>query len=139
MQQYQVPQFINVEDKIIGPFTIKQSLWVGAGGGLIFFAKVFFPALLFWPFAIIVGGLAIALSFLKINEQPFPIFLKNAFLYMVKPRFYIWRKEEPKRAGEKPTAAAKEPLVASLPKLTESKLSDLAWSLDVKTKIKDEG
>ena len=139
MQQYQVPQFINVQDKIIGPFTIKQALWVGAGGGLIILAKIFFPALLFWPFAIFIGGFALALAFLKINMQPFPIIVKNAIFFFLKPRFYIWKKEEARRTAATPEIPAKkETLVSSLPKLTESKLSDLAWSLDVKTRIKDE-
>ena len=36
MQQFVIPQFIDVEDKIIGPITVRQFIIMLAGGGLVF-------------------------------------------------------------------------------------------------------
>lgn len=132
MKQYQVPQFITVEDKVFGPLTIKQALYLGAGACLVGLAYAFLEKFLFIPITIVVGGLAASLAFLKVNDQPFPKILKNAFLYMLKPRLYIWKKDH-HREGRPENKMAPAITVKSVPKLSESKLSDLAWSLDIKT------
>lgn len=136
MRQYQVPQFITVEDKVFGPFTIKQFIYLAAGSVLIFGARILLAPLLFWPIAAVVGGLAASLAFLKINEQPFPIVVKNMIFYMLRPRLYIWRQESPQKAAKPEERTSQSPII-SIPKITSSKLSDLAWSLDVKLKVKE--
>lgn len=137
MQQFQVPQFITVEDKVIGPFTIKQFLYVAAGALLIIGMYLTLESFLFFPLAILIGSLASSLAFLKINEQPLPAVIKNALFYFLRPRLYIWKKEIPR--AEKPQEKAKkeEAVVSRIPTLSESKLSDLAWSLDIKERIKE--
>ena len=45
MAQYQVPQFIEIEDKIFGPLTLKQFIYLAGGGGL---CLVFFTLLPMW-------------------------------------------------------------------------------------------
>lgn len=137
MRQFQVPQFITVEDKVIGPFTIKQFLYIGSGGLLILGTRTFLQPFLFFPLAALIGALAASLAFLKINEQPFPMVLKNAIFYLLRPRLYIWKKEPPQRAPAKEAAPRKEEaLVKRIPTLSESRLSDLAWSLDIKEKLR---
>lgn len=82
------------------------------------------------PAAILSGSMA----FLKIGGLPFPAVLINGINFYMKPRLYIW-----KRAPTKKVAAPKlgEAGGAQLktPSLTESKLSDLSWSLDIKEKL----
>lgn len=139
MRQFQVPQFITVEDKVIGPFTIKQFLYVGSGGLLIVFAYLFLQPFLFWPLAVLIGAFAAALAFLKVNGRPFPIILKNAAFYLIKPRLFVWKQQPPEKTGAK--AEMKKPVetvVKKIPKLSESKLSDLAWSLDIKEKTREQ-
>ena len=137
MQQFQVPQFITIEDKVIGPFTIKQFLYLAAGGGLIAVTYYFFTSFIFVPVAIFAGALAGALAFLKINEQPFPLILKNALFYMARPRLFIWKQEaRDTRASARPEALAPtEAPISAIPKLSQSKLTDLAWSLDIKERV----
>ncbi len=133
MRQYQVPQFITVEDKVFGPFTIKQFVYLAAGGVLIFGARFLLAPFLFWPTAALVGGLAGSLAFLKINEQPFPLVFKNMIFYLLRPRLYIWKQEQLQKT-DKQELKVSGPSVISIPKITSSKLSDLAWSLDIKSK-----
>lgn len=140
MKQYQVPQFITIEDKVIGPLTLKQFAFLGAGGVLIFVLHSLLVPLLFYPVAGVVGGLAAALAFLKINQQPFPTFLRRAFLFFVRPRLYLWKKETlpPTGAATASDPTKKEVTVSAIPKMSASKLSDLAWSLDIQGRIKEQ-
>ena len=39
--RFHVPQFIEKESKIIGPLTLRQFLWLLAGGGLLLILKLF--------------------------------------------------------------------------------------------------
>lgn len=141
MQQFQVPQFINVEDRIIGPLTIKQFLYsLGAAGvGLVGWRFLFLP--LFILLALPIVLLLLAMAFGKIDERPFPVVFVNAINYIFKPRLYIWKKTRAEKktfsAGLPPGSpeAAEENPVLGLGKLSESKLSDLAWSLDIKERV----
>ncbi|MBI2053029.1 MAG: PrgI family protein [Candidatus Ryanbacteria bacterium] len=131
MQQFQVPQFIDVEDKVFGPLTIKQFIYLIGGAGsvmVLWFLPI--PGIIFWPLAIAFGGFFGALAFLKVNGQPFVVVLNNAVNHMLHTRFYVW-----KRAEKKETSSSAAAPVQYMPKLTQSKLKDLAWSLDINNKL----
>ncbi len=138
MQQFQVPQFITVEDRIIGPLTLKQFLYLlGASSvGLVgwFWLNIF----LFIFFALPIAGLFGAMAFAKINGQPLPTVITNAVNYFLQPRLYLWKSAPPPKPGQ--AASPPPPAAAPPPRttLTESKLADLAWSLDIKERISRE-
>lgn len=136
MRQYQVPQFITVEDKVIGPFTIKQFLYIGSGILLIVGARWLLAGFLFYPFALIVAAAAASLAFVKINELPLPIVARHAISYFIHPRLYIWKQESRKGAKMDETSSP-DKQIKTIPRMSESKLSDLAWSLDIKEKVKE--
>ncbi|OHA13670.1 MAG: hypothetical protein A2909_02045 [Candidatus Tagabacteria bacterium RIFCSPLOWO2_01_FULL_39_11] len=134
MAQFHVPQFIEVESKIFGPLTLKQFIYLAGGAAIIFLLHISLPLFLTVILAVPFGGFAVALAFLKINGRPFPKVLESAFYYYVRTRIYLWKKQKPKVPLKKEETPKGEPVY--MPKLTESKLKDLAWSLDVKEKIK---
>lgn len=135
MRQFSVPQFIEVEDKIFGPFTLKQFIYLLGGAASIFIIYVFFGMAGAIFLGLPVGALAAALAFYKVNNRPFISVLANAISFYAKSKLYIWQKREIKKpAIQKIPETKKEELV--IPKITEGKLKDLAWSLDVKEKIK---
>ncbi|HEY4527758.1 MAG TPA: PrgI family protein [Candidatus Paceibacterota bacterium] len=135
MRQFQVPQFIEVEDKIFGPLTLKQFLYVLGGGSVIFLLYVFLPFWLTFILGIPVGAFFLALAFYQVNGQPFIKFLENGLSHYSRARLYIWRRRERATPSveEVKTLGVKKPL--ALPKLTESKLKELAWSLDIQERI----
>ena len=137
MKQYQVPQFITIEDKVIGPFTLKQFGFLLAGGVLIVLLHIFLIPLLFYPIAAIIGGFAAALAFLKINQQPLPVVIQRAFLFFIRPRLYIWKKEVARPPTTAVPDAPREPGITAIPQISASKLSDLAWSLDIQGKPRE--
>ncbi|MBI2609785.1 PrgI family protein [Candidatus Giovannonibacteria bacterium] len=131
MRQFQVPQFIEVEDKIFGPLTLKQFLYVLGGGALIFLLWVFLPFWLAFILALPVGAFFLGLAFYEVNGQPMVKMLENALDHYSNARLYIWKKiDRPRPKENSPQKKAPE----YLPKLTESKLKELAWSLDIQNK-----
>lgn len=127
--RYQIPQFIEVEDKIVGPFTIKQFLYLAGGGGMAFIAYTFLPLFLsiFVIPAIIL--LSLALTFYKVNNKNFVDFLESVFSYYTKERLYIWKKVPKKIEPKKEEEVS--PNQMYVPRLSDSKLKDLAWNLDI--------
>jgi len=128
--RYQIPQFIEVEDKIIGPFTIKQFLYLVGGAGMAFLAYTFFPLFIFVLLLGIIAPLSLALAFYKINNKPFIDFLESAFLFYTKQNLYIWKKQ-PKPIEQSKIKAEAETAQVFVPKLSNSKLKELSWSLDI--------
>lgn len=133
--QFQVPQFIEVEDKIFGPLTFRQFVYLGGGTGICYMLFRVLPLFLAFPFILVIGGLALALAFMKFNGRPFNLAMENAFYYILHPRLYLWnneRKPAPKKAARAAAASSGD---LYIPKLSESRLHDLAWSLDIKERI----
>lgn len=132
--RFQVPQFTDVEDKIIGAFTFKQFVYLAGGGGaciVLYFLLPFFIAIIFMlPIAALAGSLA----FLKINSRPFVQVLESYFKYLTAGRLYIWRHESKKI--ERTNGDTESGSKTVLPMMTESKLKEINWNLDVKREEK---
>jgi len=129
--QFHVPQFIDVEDKIFGPFSAKQFAWVGGGVGAFFVAfsitgSFILGAIISSPFL----ALGLALAFYKINNRPFIHVVEAAAKYFTGARLYIWKKEDKKPVARESGEIVEESDIF-VPKLSDSKLKDLAWSLDI--------
>ena len=136
--EYQVPQFIEVEDKIIGPLTLKQFIYLAGAAGIAVLCFIY----LSFIFALLIAGplvaLAVALAFYKVNNKPFIEVLEAGFNYYTRSKLFLWKHQEPKAAqvsAAAEAAAAAETaarIPRGAPRLTRGKLSELAWSLDVK-------
>lgn len=138
MMEYQVPQFIEVEDKIVGPFTLKQFIYLAGTVGLcilfLFYLPLVFALILCAPVAALGGSLA----FYKVNGKPLIEILEAGFNYYVGPKLFLWKRPEAKAAAKAAAPApTPTPVVKSAP-LTRGKLSELAWSLDVKKSSPEE-
>ena len=97
--QFQVPQFIETEDKVVGPFSLRQFLYIGIGA---FVSAIFYFFVATWLFVIVflvVMSIAAALAFVKVNGQPFIKIMEAAMNYYWKPQAYIWKAETPVTAG----------------------------------------
>lgn len=133
--RFQVPQFIEVEDKIFGPLTLKQFIYIAGGGGLSFLVYVLLKSLLLAGIPIIIiMGISAAFAFYKVNNKSFINVVEAAFKYYIGGKLYIWKKED--RVAPKDNAQAlkdaKNYASVMVPKISDSKLKDLTWSLDIK-------
>jgi hypothetical protein len=91
--QFNVPQFIEVEDKIFGPLTLKQFLMFLGGGILLVFVWFLFSTVVVVIVAIPLVAFLIASVFVKINGRSFLIFLKSWIKYLLNPRTYVWKRK----------------------------------------------
>lgn len=100
--QFQIPQFIEIEDKIAGPFSLKQLLYVISGGIIAFLAFTALPFLAGLIIAVISLGGALALALVKVNGQPLTRVAFAAVGFFWKPRLYLWKRELQEREIEVP-------------------------------------
>ncbi len=128
--RYDVPQFIDVEDKIFGPLTFRQFIYLTGGGGLAFLAYKLIPSFFGFLAALPIAGFALALAFVKINEKPFINIIESAFTYAISDKLYVW-KQEKETKKKVPALANEQSKPSHLPNISESKLHDIAWGLDV--------
>ena len=104
--QFEVPQFIEVEDKIFGPLTWRQFVYLSGGIGMAVVMFFFLPFILFALFGIPLALLAGALAFYPVNNRPFSYFLEGVVNFVFRPKRYLWRKEQAfvYHAGEEQSA-----------------------------------
>ncbi|MFH1947397.1 MAG: PrgI family protein [Candidatus Magasanikbacteria bacterium] len=97
MQQFVVPQFIDVEDRIFGPITVRQFLILLAAGLFIFIAYKLADFTLFLVLTVIVGSLTLVFAFVRINGQDFHYVILNIIQTIRHPSLRIWRKDYSKK------------------------------------------
>lgn len=133
--KFQVPQFIEIEDKIFGPLTLKQFIYLAGGGGISFVIYSIIPYLVVALFFIIpVMIFSAALAFYKINGKPFIFILESAVKYVFSNKLYLWQKKE-KPIIKKENLPDGNSTLLKVPRLSESKLKDLTWSLDINENV----
>lgn len=104
--QYKTPHKIDLEDRIVGPLTMKQFGFV-FGGGLIdylLFDAIFptYGELAFIVAAAVPTLLALGLAFLKIQDQPLGNVIISSLLYWFRGQLFLWqRTADPQFVGKK--------------------------------------
>jgi hypothetical protein len=92
MEQFVIPQFIDVEDRIFGPITTRQFIILLVGSLVLFLAYKLADTALFVIILAVVGGFTLTLAFVRINGQPFHYFLLNIIQSQRRPNLRIWNK-----------------------------------------------
>lgn len=92
--RFEVPQFIEVEDKIFGPLTWRQFLYLGGGVGMAVVMFFTLPFIIFVILGIPLAALSGALAFYPVNNRPFSFFLEAIFNYVSRQRLYLWRQKD---------------------------------------------
>jgi len=131
--QYSVPQFIDVEDKIVGPLTGKQTLYLMIGGGFLMLIFSFFDFMFFMIIFIIVAPITLAFAFWKPKGMTVARWIANIINYHTTDHLYTWRREPEgikiKAIQKKKTQAISEKSVS------KNRISELAWLLDTSSSI----
>ena len=137
--RFEVPQFIDVEDKLFGPLTFTQFVYLVGAGGASFALWVLLPTFLAIPLIIPIAVFGIALAFYRHNNRPFIVLVESWVNYMMKGKLYIWKKrEKPVEREIEEIQAVANNMPVYVPKLSDSKLKDLSWSLDVQERNRGE-
>lgn len=91
-QQFVVPQFIDVEDKILGPITTRQFVILLVSFGTTFLLYRLLDLALFLPTGVPLFIAGMVTAFVKINGMPFHFFLLNLLQTQRRPRLRTWNK-----------------------------------------------
>ena len=91
MAQYKVPQDVEADDKLLGPFTFRQFVYLLVAGGLIALAVglfQIFPFLAIIPIPFTIFFIVLALPLKK--DQPMETYLAALVSYYLKPHTRLW-------------------------------------------------
>ncbi len=133
MRQAMVPSDIDVEDKILGPFTLKQFIYLLIGTMAVFIIYTIFKKvlILFVILSLPVVLLTIAFVFYKFNEQPFEQFIASFIAFYMNPSKRIWNRDTTLAdIGIIPEEERKTELTEMPKKKSTSRLDELAYMLD---------
>lgn len=130
---FRVPQFIDVEDKLFGPFTFSEFAYLIGGGGLIFIIYKIMPLWIAIFFIIPTAVLSGLLVFYKINNKPFIFYLQAGLTYYMSSKLYVWKQRLVDHNTEEKinTVPQKRDVI---PVMNPNKLKDVSWALDIQTK-----
>jgi hypothetical protein len=124
-----VPQYIDVEDKIAGPLTAKQLGWIVGLGIILMFLWNVLSKPLFFILGIPLSILFVALAFYKPYGQPLGSFVVFGIMYFFRPKIYFWKRTPQKNKNVAQKVQATEKYVPEK-HLTSQSLKDLAQLLD---------
>lgn len=88
--KFQVPQFIETETKLIGPLTLKQFLFVTGGVSMIAMEYILLNGIWFGISALITAAFFGALTWVRIDGQPFISYLAYMLSYALGSKKYIY-------------------------------------------------
>ncbi|MBU2235905.1 PrgI family protein [Patescibacteria group bacterium] len=138
--RFVVPQFIEVEDKIIGPVSVRQFVIFLVAFAIIFILYNIMSFIMFLFAGIFVFGLAGVTAFARVNGQPFHYFVLNILYTIRKPKLKVWNKEiVHDRSAKSHKKFIKTAVVAPPKKMaTSSKLTRLSLVVDTGGAFKEE-
>lgn len=138
MQQFTVPQFIDVEDKIIGPITARQFVIFLIGAILIAIAYRLFDFALFSVLGVIIFAISMLLGFVKINGRPFHFFLLNIIQTWRRPTTRVWNNRLSKIVDENKIPTLKFDSTRSTKEYyKKSKLAQLSLVVDTEGEYRE--
>ena len=134
MQQFVVPQFIDNEDKILGPITVRQFLIILVA---VIICAAFYKLADFTGFLlalVFIGGGSIVLAFVKVNGRPFHYFVLSLIQLVLHPSIRVWKLEKP-GSGIKQNVGSRKPethipRVVKRRPLSVNRLSELSLLVD---------
>ncbi|MFZ2804052.1 MAG: PrgI family protein [Patescibacteria group bacterium] len=129
-EKFIVPQFIDKEDQILGPITVRQFLISLITVFTIFIASRILAFPYFLAYAIIAAAIGGTFGFMKINGQPFHIFFLNFLQTTIRPPLRVWDKRptdaEVRSYLTKADTTAPTKVIAQKPRPESSRLRDLS-------------
>lgn len=128
--QFKVPQNIDMQDRILGPLTLFQLLYLLIGF-LVTYSLFRSGSILGFIFiGIPVAVLTLALAFIKINDQPFHRFLLSMILFVFRPKLRLWHKGGTSPKVTVSATATSQKAVVTPKTLDQKRLSTIAQKLD---------
>jgi len=131
--KFVVPQFIDVEDKVLGPLSVRQFVIILVGAGFIFILFKIMTFILAVLSAVFVMAFVFVFAFIKINGRGFHYFLLSLLETFRSPQLKVWRKDVERYAVKsevKPKTTTKKYQPKTKQPLTSTRLTELTLTVD---------
>lgn len=128
---FNVPQFIDIEDRIVGPLTAKQLGWLSLGGVILFVLFNFLDNSAFIIACIIVGTIFGALAFYRPYNISLISFIGSSISFIFRPRIYVWKRDFESLKTTKKINKKIQPAVEKK-KIDSRKIEEISKILDQK-------
>lgn len=133
MAEHKVPQDVEADDKLIGPFSFRQFVYLmvalGCGFVAFVFAQIAIPLAII-PAPVCIFFLIIALPLRK--DQPTEIYVAALVKYFLKPKTRIWQAD-----GEKPLVEISNPTIDEAPKIKDLAGDEVSRRLSFLSNLSD--
>lgn len=95
MLQYKIPQNVGIEDKIVGPFSLRQLIILAIGGGISYVAftissRLYELNIIEYILIVLPALFALALAMLRVRNVSFGKFILLAIEFAIKPKKRMW-------------------------------------------------
>ncbi len=135
MQQFVVPQFIDNEDKILGPITVRQFIIVMVTALILVILYRFLDFTGFILGVLVFGGFGAMLAFVKVNGRAFHYFILNVMQITLRPALRVWKQEvmmhkDADADNEKKDERVTVPKLVKPSQVSNSRLSELSLLVD---------
>lgn len=118
--QFQVPQFIEREARVVGPLTFRQFAFLAVAGGAAFVLYFFAPLFVFAVASVALAGFGFLTAFVQIGGKSLPAVFMDFLNFQMGGKIYYWKK---KRVFASAPAQPAAPEEAPQPRATEIALS----------------
>ena len=134
--QFHIPQYIDIEDKLFGPLTLKQAVYVAGGAGGIYLVWRIIPTSYIFisaPIIFAIAAITWALAFYPKEKlgKPFIEILEAGFNYMLRDKLYTWKKTTKEATLGKETEFVGSQQIFT-PVISTGKLLSRSFDLDIK-------
>jgi len=128
---FNVPQFIDIEDKIVGPLTARQLGWLALGSVVTLILYGLLDKSSFVISVIIVGIIFGGLAFYRPYNQPLIKFITSSIMFATRPKMYIWKREAEKET-KKENRAQSATAIITKKSFNSQKAESISQILDKK-------
>lgn len=131
---FNIPQFIDKEDKIVGPLTGKQLGWIFLGGITVLILWATLDSQTFYVSLLPVIGLSVAFAFYRPYNQSLASFIYFTIIYFFRDKLYIWKRLPDTAMPIKKATSKKKIQGHDDDKSNSEKIDEISKLLDLKTK-----
>ena len=131
--QFQVPQFIEREARVVGPLTFRQFVFLAVAGGVAFVFYFFAPLFIFAVASIALAGFGFLAAFVQVGGKSLPAVFMDFLSFQMGGKIYYWKKKRMYSVQqEQKPMQQEEPIPSAATQITLSKKSKVG---NLSTKI----
>jgi len=127
---FNIPQFIDKEDKIVGPITAKQLGWMFGAGAILLVVWNLLDTTAFYMAAVPIVGITLAFAFYRPYNQSLASFIYFTFLFLFREKIYVWKRVQTKELPIKKAPAQKKPDQNLEARMNNQKIEEISKLLD---------